>query len=74
MATRAVKVSRSMPAKLADKPKEAGQVSPAAPTCQPLSADEIRRRAYLRWEAAGKPPGDGVKFWREAEQGLLQVK
>jgi hypothetical protein len=37
-----------------------------------MSTDEIRLRAYLRWEAAGKPSGDGVKFWLEAEQAFLQ--
>ena len=51
-------------------------VEPAAPTisapCQQASADEVRRRAYLLWEAAGQPPGDGVQFWLEAEQQLLR--
>ncbi len=30
----------------------------------------IRERAYARWEAAGRPPGDGVSFWLEAEREL----
>jgi hypothetical protein len=30
----------------------------------------IRRLAYLKWEAAGRPPGDGVPFWLEAEREL----
>jgi hypothetical protein len=34
----------------------------------------VRVRAYQKWEAAGKPKGDGVNFWIEAEQELLQVK
>jgi hypothetical protein len=63
-----------MPVKPADKPKGEGPVSPTLPTGQPPSVDEIRLHAYLRWEAAGKPLGDGVKFWLEAEQELLQVK
>ena len=29
--------------------------------------DRIRELAYLKWEAAGCPPGDGTKFWCEAE-------
>ena len=33
--------------------------------------EEVRRRAYLKWEAAGKPPGDGVRCWVEAEKELL---
>jgi hypothetical protein len=36
--------------------------------------DEVRRHAYLKWEAAGKPPGDGINFWLDAEQELLQRK
>jgi hypothetical protein len=32
--------------------------------------DEIRRRAYLKWEAAGRPSGDGLPFWVEAEREL----
>jgi hypothetical protein len=31
-------------------------------------------RAYGKWEAAGKPDGDGTRFWLEAEQELLQGK
>jgi hypothetical protein len=33
--------------------------------------DEIRMLAYQKWASAGMPPGDGVNFWREAEQELL---
>jgi hypothetical protein len=33
-------------------------------------AEEVRRRAYAKWEAAGMPPGDGVNFWLDAEQEL----
>jgi hypothetical protein len=29
-------------------------------------------RAYLRWEAAGRPACDGIQFWLEAETELLQ--
>jgi hypothetical protein len=74
MATRTAKASRSAPVKTADKPREEGPISRTPLAHQPLSADEIRVCAYLRWEAAGKPPGDGTKFWLEAEQELLQGK
>ena len=30
----------------------------------------VRDLAYLKWEAAGCPEGDGVVFWLEAEQEL----
>jgi hypothetical protein len=32
--------------------------------------EEVRRRAYQKWEAAGRPDGDGIQFWLEAEQEL----
>jgi hypothetical protein len=39
---------------------------PSVPT-----SDEIRQLAYEKWEAAGKPPGDGSDFWLQAEKELL---
>ncbi len=33
--------------------------------------DALRERAYLKWEAAGYPPGDGADFWLQAEAELL---
>lgn len=38
------------------------------------SQEVIRVHAYQKWEAAGKPNGDGVNFWLEAEQEVLQAK
>ena len=29
---------------------------------------DIQLGAYHKWEAAGRPPGDGVQFWLEAER------
>ena len=34
--------------------------------------DEVRAEAYRRWEAAGRPPGDGVVFWLEAERAMSE--
>lgn len=34
---------------------------------------ELRVRAYLKWEAAGKPTGDGIGFWLAAERELKKV-
>lgn len=31
---------------------------------------KVRERAYLKWEAAGRPAGDGVQFWLQAEDEL----
>ena len=39
-----------------------------------VSAEDIRLRAYRKWESAGKPPGDGSQFWLEAEKELVQGK
>lgn len=32
-----------------------------------IKNDMIRQLAYEKWEAAGRPEGDGVQFWLEAE-------
>ena len=34
------------------------------------SAEAIRHQAYGKWEIAGKPTGDGIAFWLEAEREL----
>ena len=39
---------------------------------RPVSAEDIRLRAYRKWEGAGRPAGDGVRFWLEAEQELTR--
>jgi hypothetical protein len=36
-----------------------------------VSLEEATRvRAYQKWEQAGRPEGDGVPFWLEAESEL----
>ena len=48
-------------------------MSNATAPCQPArlnTEDAIRIRAYQKWEAAGKPAGDGVQFWLTAEKEL----
>jgi Protein of unknown function (DUF2934) len=39
-----------------------------------VSEEDIRGSAYRKWESAGKPTGDGIRFWLEAEQELVQGK
>jgi hypothetical protein len=39
-----------------------------------VSDEDIRLRAYEKWEAAGRPAGNGVQFWLEAEQELVESK
>jgi len=48
-------------------------VAPAATNhrAPSVSADDIRLCAYQKWEHAGKPAGDGVQFWLEAELELM---
>jgi hypothetical protein len=38
-----------------------------------VSDEDIRRCAYRKWVAAGKPGGDGIQFWLQAEQELGQA-
>jgi hypothetical protein len=39
-----------------------------------VSEEDIRICAYQKWESAGKPTGDGSRFWLEAEQELVEGK
>ena len=41
-------------------------------TAKLVSDEDIRLAAYQKWEAAGQPAGDGVQFWLQAEQELVQ--
>jgi hypothetical protein len=34
--------------------------------------EDIQLCAFHKWEAAGKPTGDGVQFWLEAEKELAE--
>ena len=35
--------------------------------------ESLRVSAYQKWEAAGKPAGDGVQFWLQAEKEAAHV-
>lgn len=39
-----------------------------------VSADDVRLCAYRKWERAGRPIGDGMQFWLEAERELKRGK
>jgi hypothetical protein len=44
-----------------------------APGCsRSIPESEIRLRAYLKWEAAGKPKGHESRYWRKAKDELLK--
>ena len=40
--------------------------------CLSPTLNDIRDRAFAKWVAAGRPPGDNLCFWLEAETELLQ--
>ena len=71
---------RHKPATLAQpRPTAATTTLPAAPgnkdhSTRQVAADDIRLCAYRKWERAGKPTGDGIPFWLQAEQELVQGK
>lgn len=44
----------------------------SAPDAPTVTADDIRLRAYRKWEQAGSPQGDGLEFWLRAEHELPQ--
>jgi hypothetical protein len=47
--------------------------SSANPAKSPApSQDAIRLRAYLKWQAAGKPTGNDLFFWVHAERELYR--
>lgn len=57
---------------LADVPERQPTAASQPLNTEPVSEEEIRHRAYLKWEAAGRPAGDGANFWIEAQRELLQ--
>jgi hypothetical protein len=34
--------------------------------------EEIQRNAYFKWQNAGCPEGDSMRFWREAEYEWIE--
>ena len=40
---------------------------------QIVSEEDIRQKAYLLWEEAGRPDSEGVEFWLRAEAELLSA-
>ncbi len=58
----------------APSPAQAGRSSSptGAATRRNINEDQIRQRAYQKWQAAGCPSGDGCSFWFEAERELRE--
>jgi len=45
-------------------------VPPPLPATNGVSEDQIRLLAFQKWEAAGCPAGEELRFWLAAEQEL----
>jgi hypothetical protein len=63
------------------QPKAAGRPAAAQNALQSqiqkrptVSEETIRLCAYQKWEAAGRPISDGLRFWFEAERELSHSK
>lgn len=57
------------------RPTSAQPAAPTVPAPHPALdparyEDAIRTRAYFLWDEAGRPAGDGVRFWLAAEREL----
>jgi len=61
-ATKAAKPKSAIP--LSERIGKAPVDTPAANGIH----EKIRHLAYSKWEGAGRPLDDGVRFWLEAEQ------
>ena len=45
-----------------------------SPNSQTMSEEAVRLCAYRKWEAAGRPSGDCIQFWLQAEKELSKAK
>jgi hypothetical protein len=66
MATKVAKSAKTVAAKAAMRTKEHAAIDAKTINIE----EQIRRLAYQKWEAAGRPHGDGVCYWFEAEREL----
>jgi hypothetical protein len=63
-------VSRPLDQSIADAP----QITKlSACDGKPTIEEQIRYAAFLKWEAAGRPPGDGIDFWLASESECLKA-
>jgi hypothetical protein len=76
MRTKAPPVAKRVSSSQTPVTKPTGDLVFAAPSRngQPVLVEEIRKIAYQKWERAGKPDGDGVNFWLDAERELSRAK
>ena len=76
MPNRTATSTNPAPAKATRKRHSAGSFALGTPdqNGKPVTGESVQVRAYQKWESAGKPAGDGIRFWLEAERELLQGK
>jgi Protein of unknown function (DUF2934) len=69
-------LAQSAPVKPLTEPKAVLAPSPDGHAQKPkLVCEEMTRLyAYQKWETAGKPQGNDVQFWLDAEQELLAAE
>jgi hypothetical protein len=62
------------PREVTRRAREWADLEPSRTAPPPAAGEDgIRTRAYELWEAAGRPPSDGVPFWLEAERELRRA-
>ncbi len=66
----ASRVTKATPPQPIPKARTPAATMPTELPVRTPTHDEIRARAYQKWEAAGRPDGDSLIFWLEAEQEL----
>ncbi|MFO0801202.1 MAG: DUF2934 domain-containing protein [Gemmataceae bacterium] len=60
--------SRTPPAKVIPETPPANILIPPQQTFEHADEERIRTRAHELWDAAGRPDGDGVAYWHQAER------
>jgi len=68
------KSARANPTATTDNATSSTTTAGTIAVARVISPDSIRLYAYQKWEIAGKPGGDGIPFWLEAENELADGK
>lgn len=76
MSTKTATLANRGSANAGSEPRAVAATRPGehAPGRKSAPEEAIRLRAYQKWEVAGKPPGDGIQFWLDAENELMPSK
>jgi hypothetical protein len=77
MARKTATVAKAEPAsssRIISRPRTTYGPRCSQPDGNSVSQEAIRLRAYQKWEAAGRPGGDSLRFRLEAERELLATE